>query len=254
MTLLVFPIARSLFFSVLVKRNGDTKQTNALAGYGSSIGLELDGMTRMETLDGAPNASQPVLQVLLKIFFFLSTWLVILSYDVGLFKIISLLLRFRLYYLKSVLGSSFSLNFMIDTSTLVNHVIKALDLVEDDWCLGSFMNLEAGSSAQAVLFHAGVLGSPAICGMVWKELGDNIITGIMIVVYTIKSILPSIVWGLIRYRCQMIYARYNDCCLSLAGYGSSNDLELDGMTSIEMMMMMAGNKRISILKNDRRNV
>ncbi|KAI8089443.1 uncharacterized protein BX664DRAFT_314649 [Halteromyces radiatus] len=25
---------------------------------------------------------------------------------------------------------------------------RALDLVEDDWCLGSFMNLEAGSSAQ----------------------------------------------------------------------------------------------------------
>ncbi|KAI8099922.1 uncharacterized protein BX664DRAFT_355288 [Halteromyces radiatus] len=118
MTLLVFPIARSLFFSVLVKRNGDTKQANALPGYGSSNGLELDGITIMETLDGAPNASQPVLQ--------------------------------------------------------------ALDLVEDDWCLGSFMNLEAGSSAQVVL------GSPAICGMVWKELGDNIITGAMIVVYTIK--------------------------------------------------------------------
>ncbi|KAI8076918.1 uncharacterized protein BX664DRAFT_353888 [Halteromyces radiatus] len=73
----------------------------ALPGYGSSNGLEVAGMTRMETLDGAPNASQPVLQ--------------------------------------------------------------ALDLVEDDWCLGSFMNLGAGSSAQAVLFHAGVLGSPAIC-------------------------------------------------------------------------------------------
>ncbi|KAI8083019.1 uncharacterized protein BX664DRAFT_361293 [Halteromyces radiatus] len=79
----------------------------ALPGYGSSNGLELDGMTTMKIVDGAPNASQLVLQ--------------------------------------------------------------ALDLVEDDWCLGSFMNLEAGSSAQVVL------GSPAICGMVWKELGDNII-------------------------------------------------------------------------------
>ncbi|KAI8081793.1 uncharacterized protein BX664DRAFT_376515 [Halteromyces radiatus] len=104
MTLLVFPIVKISFLLGF-----------ALPGYDSSNGLELVGMTIMKTLDGAPNASQLVLQ--------------------------------------------------------------ALDLVEDDWCLGSFMNLEAGSSAQVVLFHAGVLGSPANCGMVWKELGDNIITG-----------------------------------------------------------------------------
>ncbi|KAI8082789.1 uncharacterized protein BX664DRAFT_361085 [Halteromyces radiatus] len=104
----------------------------ALPGYGSSNGLELDGMTTMKILDGAPNSSQPMCTGTSEdLFSFLPAWLVILSYDVGFFKIISLM---------------------------------ALDLVEDDWCLGSFMNLEAGSSAQAVL------GSPANCATYFDGL------------------------------------------------------------------------------------
>ncbi|KAI8096653.1 uncharacterized protein BX664DRAFT_346705 [Halteromyces radiatus] len=37
------------------------KAVNALAGYGSSSGFELDGITSMEILDCTPNASQPIL-------------------------------------------------------------------------------------------------------------------------------------------------------------------------------------------------
>ncbi|KAI8075975.1 uncharacterized protein BX664DRAFT_389711 [Halteromyces radiatus] len=62
------------------------------------------------------------------------------------------------------------------------------------------------------------------------------VTCIMIVVYTIKSILPFIVWGLIRYRCQMIYTRYY-CLYILAGYGSSNGLGVDGMTIMMQMQV-----------------
>ncbi|KAI8075974.1 uncharacterized protein BX664DRAFT_386104 [Halteromyces radiatus] len=99
MTLLVFPFVKISFLLGF-----------ALPGYGSSNGLELVGMTRMETLDGAPNASQLVLQAL---------DLVEDDWCLGSFMNLEA-------------GSS----------------AQALDLVEDDWCLGSFMNLEAGSGAQ----------------------------------------------------------------------------------------------------------
>ncbi|KAI8081481.1 uncharacterized protein BX664DRAFT_361636 [Halteromyces radiatus] len=214
------------FLLVLVKRNDDTKQDNALPGYGSSNGLQLVGMTRMETLDGAPNASQPVLQALDLVE---DDWCLgsFMNLGAGSGAQVVLGSPANCGMVWKELGDNIITGTMIVVYTI--NCRMALDLVEDDWCLGSFMNLGAGSSAQALdlveddwclgsFMNLGagsgaqvVLGSPAICGMVWKELGDNIIT--VATLLSLRTHDDDDIQLQDDTKHPLVLTRYHDCCL-----------------------------------------